>query len=168
MPKLSRSDASFKIGVDLFTNPPGVMPDASFVTRSLGIQPTHAHDAGAPQEHSSRGGLWKHGQWRLESPLPEESDLEAHLAWLLQRLLPVRDRVLEVLESDHRLQANFFCGLWLENSNEGLGLTPQTLQGIGSLRAELILDIYYEGARAQTDNATLPRADWGGQPPPPR
>jgi hypothetical protein len=150
--KFLRSSASFIVGADLFDNPAGVLPDAGVVTKSLGIQPTHAHDAGTPRPGSPSDFRWKHGQWRLESPLPEESELEDHLDWLLHRLLPVRGRISELLQSEPRLRAHFFCGLWFEDYNAVLGLTPKTLQDIGSLGAELNLDIYYEGPRGVDPN----------------
>ena len=140
---VSRSRASFRIGADLFFNPPGVMPDASAVTRSLGIEPTRTHNAG--EAHGPRLPVWKHGQWALDSPLPEDSELEAHLKWLLDRLLPIRDRLATLIQSDPRLKVDFFCGLWLQDSNEELELSPDTLQGIAALGAPLRLDIYYRG-----------------------
>ncbi len=143
MTLVSRSKASFRIGADLFYNPPGVMPNASVITKALGIQPSRSHDAG--EAHGSRASVWKHGQWALESPLPQESELEEHLRWLLDRLLPVCDRIVEVGRADPRLKVDFFCGLWLKDKMEGLEVTPKTLEGIASLGANLQLDIYYEG-----------------------
>jgi hypothetical protein len=152
MAKVSRSRASFRIGADLFFNPPGVMPDASVVTKALGIEPSRTHNAG--EAHGRRAAVWKHGQWALHSPLPEESELEAHLKWLLERLLPARDRLKELIQADPRLKVDFFCGLWLTDSSEGLGLSPKTLGGIASLGANLELDIYYEGRATSSNSAT--------------
>src|SRR5258708_6300525 len=147
---MSRSSATFRIGASLFLNPAGVLPDATVVTKALGIEPTRSHNAG--EAHGSLRPIpWKHGQWALESQLPEASELEAHLDWLLARLLPVRDRVLTVLAADQRLRASFFCGLWMSNENEGLELSPRLLEGISSLSAELDLDIYYEGDSPEAD-----------------
>jgi hypothetical protein len=137
-----RATATFRIGVSLFHDPAGVMPDASAITKALGMEPTSTHNAG--EAHGSGAARWKHGQWALTSPLPEDIALEPHIEWLLDRLLPVQNRVREVLQSDSRLKADFFCGLWFTRDNEGLGLRPATLQAIGSLGAELNLDIYFE------------------------
>jgi Domain of unknown function (DUF4279) len=145
MAKISRSRASFRIGAELSVNPAGVMPDATVVTMALGIQPSNAHDAGTPKHGRPGSPLWKHGLWSLASSLPEESDLDVHLQWLLDRLLPARGRILQLLEADNRLRADFFCGLWLvEQHQADLSISPEILGGVGALRAELNLDIYSE------------------------
>lgn len=140
MGDISRTRVSFRIGADHF-KVTGALPDVTAVTNALRIEPTHAHSAG--ERHGS--DVWKNGLWDLASPLPEGTILEAHLRWLLERLLPARERIHSVLDSDQRLSADFFCGLWLREVNEGLELTAQTLSDIGSLRASLGLDIYGDG-----------------------
>ncbi len=123
------------------------MPDATVVTTALGIQPSDAHDAGTPKHGRPSSPLWKHGLWSLESSRPEESELDVHLQSLLDRLLPARDKILQLLDSDDRLRADFFCGLWLvEQHQADLSISPEILRGVGALRAELNLDIYSEAA----------------------
>jgi hypothetical protein len=120
------------------------------VTTALGIEPSHSHNAGAPKSGRPGSPLWKHGLWSLESSLPEESELDVHLQWLLDRLLPARDRILQLLESDDRLRADFFCGLWLIDQHQAdVSLSPEILRAIDALRAELNLDIYSEAANAE-------------------
>jgi hypothetical protein len=138
-----RALASFRIGATIVTNPPGALPNARAISAQLGIEPSHVHEPG--ERRSARGGPWKHGQWSLDSPLGEGEDLETHLRWLLERLLPVRAGILEIVKADPRLHADFFCGLYLKQRNERVVLSPQTLQGIGELDADLDLDIYWEG-----------------------
>jgi Domain of unknown function (DUF4279) len=150
MAKVSRARASFRIGAVLTVNPAGVMPDATVVTTALGIEPSDAHDAGTPKSGRPGSPLWKHGLWSLQSSLPEESELDVHLQWLLDRLLPARDKILQFLESDDRLRADFFCGLWLvEQHQADVSVSPEILRGIEALRAELNLDIYAEAASAE-------------------
>ena len=143
MSDISRNHASFRIGADIMTNPAGALPNARLLTERLGIEPSDVHDAG--ERRSAKAAPYKHGQWSLRSPLAEELELEVHVRWLLDRLLPVRDRVVEILKSDARLRADFYCGLWLEDENEGLTITPRTLADMSSLEADLGLDIYWEG-----------------------
>jgi len=76
-------------------------------------------------------------------------ELEGHLRWLLDRLLPVRTRLLDIVKSDSRLKVDFFCGPYLRKWNEGLLLTPRTMADMASLNAELALDLYYEGDGAE-------------------
>jgi hypothetical protein len=140
---ISRARVSFRIGADLFTNPPGALPNAKAVTARLGLEPSHVHEAG--ERRGDRAAPYKHGHWILRSPLAESEVLETHLRWLLERLLPVRERILEIIETDERLRADFFCALFMKEVNEGLVLSPGTLEGIRALNAELDLDIYWEG-----------------------
>jgi len=137
-----RTRASFSIGASL-TMPPGALPDPQFVTDKLGIVPSSSHKAG--ERLSPRSTGFKHGQWSLTSPLPRDSQLESHLVWLLERLSPVSPAVREILGTDERLRARFFCGLWLKDWNEMLGFAPKTLQAIADLNADLDLDIYWWG-----------------------
>jgi hypothetical protein len=102
------------------------------------------HEAG--ERRSARAAPYKHGHWGLRSPLAESEDLDTHLRWLLERLLPVRERIFEIIRTDERLRADFFCGLYMKEENEGLVLSPRTLEGIAALNAELGFDIYWEGS----------------------
>jgi Domain of unknown function (DUF4279) len=142
MGDISRTQVNFRIGADVFQFV-GALPDVTAVTIALGIEPTRAFSAG--ERYRPRSPVPKNGMWSLESPLPEDTILETHLRWLLGRLLPARERILTVLDSDPRLSADFFCGLWLNEVNEGLELTAATLSDIGSLHASLGLDIYGDG-----------------------
>jgi len=134
------------------TNPPGALPNARGVSSRLGIEPSLVHDPGE-RHRLANAAPYKHGQWSLHSPLSEELELEDHLRWLLDRLLPVRERILEVVDSDPRLRADFFCVLDLKEEMEGLELSPRTLEGMGLLRAKLSLDLYWEGVREETPEA---------------
>lgn len=155
MADVHRVKVSFRIGAWIHTNPPGALPDATVVTTTLGIQPSHAHNPG--DRKSDRAAPWKHGQWRLESTLPGTAELEAHLRSLLDQLLPVRDKIQELLDTDLRLKADFFCGLWIENYNEGVVLSPETLRGIASCGATLGLDIYrVEQTERESPDSPLP------------
>ena len=119
------------------------MSDANVVTQLLGIQPTHSHNAG--QRHGpDLMGTWTNGLWCLESQLPENQELELHIKSLLEKLLPASERIRAYLDSDPRLGADFFVGLYVKEVNEMLTLSPETVRGMGELRAKLTLDIYLE------------------------
>jgi len=62
----------------------------------------------------------------------------------------VRKEIAEIIKTDQRLHADFFCWVYLKSGNERLVLGPKTLEGIGELNADLDLDIYWE---ATTDLA---------------
>jgi hypothetical protein len=136
-----RTVASFRIGANPFEFR-GVMTDANAITKLLGIEPTHSHNAGEP--HGRSGRRWTNGLWSLESQLQEDQELDLHVKSLLMKLLPVSDRVRAYLDSDPRLGAEFFVGLYIKESNEMLTLAPETVRGMSELRADLTLDIYLE------------------------
>jgi hypothetical protein len=106
--------------------------------------------------HTPRGARWKHGQWSLESPLDTAADIEDHIEWLLERLLPVRERVAEVLAWDERIKADFFCGVYLNSHNEEISLKPATLAAISSLHAELNFDIHGEDESSDASSGPTP------------
>jgi hypothetical protein len=141
MPDIYRTATSFRIGADPFKYR-GVMSDASAITKLLGIQPTHSHNAGEPT--GPGGEPWTNGLWRLESQLQEGQELELHVKSLLVKLLPVSDRVRALLDTDQRLRTDFFVGLYIKEHNEMLTLTTETVRAMSELRAELTLDIYLE------------------------
>lgn len=115
-----RSHATFRIGATNYAEPPGLIPDAGAITAKLGLQPSESHDAGElTRSKSARAAPYRHGVWLLKSPLPRVTELEAHVLWLVDQLLPVRSRLMAVLESD-----------------------PKTLEHIAALRTSLWFDLY--------------------------
>ena len=66
-------------------------------------------------------------------------DLDSQIAELLAGMtddLAVWQRLTSVYHAD------IFCGLFLEQENEGISLSPTTLQLLGERGIELALDIY--------------------------
>ena len=115
-------------------------PDA--ITRETGITPSRAHKPGEAVASGDR--VWRRGAWCVDSRDAEselDSDLEAHLGWLLDRLEP-HSETLIALAADQGLMANFFCGCFRESLQCGLMLSPDTLFRIARLGASLDLDIY--------------------------
>ena len=59
----------------------------------------------------------------------------------------MRKEIAEIIKTDRRLHADFFCWVYLKGGNERLVIGPKTLEGIGELNADLDLDIYWEARR---------------------
>ena len=81
----------------------------------------------------------KLGMWRLSAEESKPENLDVQISEILSKLtgdLEVWSRIGERFEMD------FFCGLFMGVSNEGLSLSPQTLSAIGLRGIELDLDIY--------------------------
>ena len=47
-----------------------------------------------------------------------------------------------------RFKVDMFCGVWLDEGNQGLALLPATLQMLGERGVTVNLDIYYEPSDA--------------------
>jgi len=142
---MGRSRASFLVG-GRYESSPGALPDARAVSEALGLEPTHAHNAGErPRSKRSNLAPYRHGMWILESALAPSSEPESHVRWLLDRVLPSRSKLLGILDSDSRLEATIHTGLDLTEWNQQFTLSPATLEDLGSLHCALWLDIYWDG-----------------------
>jgi len=107
---------------------------------------------GQPTVGVRKGGLWLtslgaekiayKGQWRLTVEERSPGDLDGQIAELFATLttdLAVWN------DLSHRFQADVFCGLFLNEFNEGISLSPETLTAVGSRGLSLDMDIYGPG-----------------------
>ncbi len=112
--------------------------DPDEVTERLGITPTYAHRRG--QVHNKRGDVWREGQWSLTSENQHvPCDLEDHIAWVLDRIEPVREQFLEICIGD--VSADMFCFLECYGMG-GPQLSPTLMKRMARLDLPLGLDIY--------------------------
>lgn len=81
----------------------------------------------------------KIGQWHLEMPEQLPGDLDSQLGAVLDRLTPDLTVWKEIAS---RFEVDIFCGLFMEQGNEGLELSPATLKALGDRGIVLGLDIY--------------------------
>ena len=103
----------------------------------------------APSKSETKGDEWlrpsgtirvaKCGSWRLSAADREPGNLDAQVAELLSGL---SDDLAVWADLTSRFRADVFCGLFLEEGNEGISLSPQTLALLGARNLELDLDIY--------------------------
>ena len=131
-----RRAASFRLMGD------GLDPDA--ITRITGLEPKHAYRKGDRRiRQDGSTAAFRKGLWSLDTSgeVPDEVDLDTHLAWLLDRLEPSAED-LRALMVEQGLAADFFCGYFMGGWNNGFALSPRTLARIAALGAELGLDIY--------------------------
>jgi hypothetical protein len=101
-----------------------------------------------------KGGTWttdrgvskpaRTGSWRLEMARRQPGDLDGLVAELLG-MLTEDLAVWEELTT--RFSADLFCGLFMREGNEGLSLSPETMQALGSRRLLLGLDIHGAGTQ---------------------
>jgi Domain of unknown function (DUF4279) len=106
------------------------------VTRLLGKEPDKAERRGdiRPSGYTAR-----RGRWNVSAGHRAPGDLDGQIAELLAGTtddLAVWQRLTSIYDAD------VFCGLFLEQGNEGVSVSPQTLRLLGERGIKLELDIY--------------------------
>ncbi len=130
---MRRSTAAFRISAD------DLDPDQ--VTKALGIAPASSHRR-ADLRSTKSDFRWRRGSWHLSTVghVKDEEDLDAHIRYLLEVLLPRRAELAALRRPG--LNMNFFCGLWMDSHNSEVWLPPATLADLAAIGIELGLDIY--------------------------
>lgn len=133
MTALSRTAASLRIfGQDL---------DPDEVTNLLGKKPDNAERRGQvirnPKSGTERTA--RRGRWSIKVERRSPGDLDAQIAALLDGTTDDLSKWQKVTSA---FDADIFCGLFLEEENEGLVLAPTTLKKLGDRGLRLSLDIY--------------------------
>ena len=103
----------------------------------------------APTVGVRKGGTWqtdlgvskpaRTGSWRLSAERRDPGDLDGQIGALLDGL---NDDLSVWQDLTTRFQADLFCGLFLQERNEGLSLSPGTIRDLGRRGLALSLDIY--------------------------
>ncbi|EJN01709.1 DUF4279 domain-containing protein [Phyllobacterium sp. YR531] len=110
------------------------------ITSLLEVAPHRAMNKGDVEERPngqkvvSRTGIWSR---KVDRSSP--ANLDAQIAELLEPL-PQNLSVWQLLTK--RFRTEVFCGAFMLEGNEGLGLNPETLLALGSRGIALELDIY--------------------------
>ncbi len=130
MPDIARTTVSLRITGDAL--------DPEEITRLLGIEPTRCTCKGDVRRIASgREVIAQVGSWVLSADTPD--GLDAGIVALLGRL-PNDPAVWRDLNESYR--CDMFCGLFMQDSNEGAELQPQVLSMLGDRGLRLGLDIY--------------------------
>lgn len=88
---------------------------------------------------SGRERIAKSGMWRLKATSCEPENLDSQISEILDKLTPD----LEVWKSlSKKYDIDLFCGLFMEESNEGLEVSPVSLSLLSKRGIKLGLDIY--------------------------
>jgi hypothetical protein len=146
MASVQRSVATLRIsGDDL--NP-------AEISRLLGCDPSEAQTKGERLVGRVTGyvRIARTGMWRLCAADREPQDLDGQIDELLSKLtdeLTVWGSIAE------KFRLDLFCGLFMQESNEGLSISPDSLAALGLRHIELGLDIY-DGDRKALHVSELP------------
>ncbi len=133
MAQLERSVVSLRIMGD------SLIPEE--ITTMLGHPPTYAQTKGETLIGKKTGiiRIAQFGMWRLDVEASKPENLDGQIGEILGKLTAD----LEIWSKmEKQFEMDFFCGLFMGKSNEGLSLSPQTLAAMGLRGIELGLDIY--------------------------
>jgi hypothetical protein len=136
MAVLARSVATLRLfGDDLEPNE---------VSMLLGGRPTWSARKGDVTPSKSPGGVRvaRTGSWRLQAEDSVPEDVNGQVAQILGQLTSDLGVWKSLVE---RFDVDLFCGWFLEKSNEGVTLAPDTLLALGQRGIELDVDIYGVG-----------------------
>ena len=133
MAHLSQSAASLRIGGDR------LIPDE--ITRLLGAPPTHSLTKGEEiaSKKTGRVRIAKSGMWSLAAPDCKPANLDRQIQLILDQLTDDLS-VWKSLTVHYKM--DLFCGLFMEDSNEGMDLSPDSLTALGQRGIKISLNIY--------------------------
>lgn len=133
MAQLHQSVATLRISGD------DLIPEK--ITELLGCEPTDSQTKGqiVRGPKTGRESVRQTGMWRLEATDCEPENLDKQVAELLGKL--THDLNIWTSLSEH-FSIDLFCGLFMENTNEGVSVSADTLLALGQRKIELGLDIY--------------------------
>ncbi|WP_278377139.1 DUF4279 domain-containing protein [Sphingobium yanoikuyae] len=113
--------------------------DPTEITERLG-EPTIAVKMGGTfQTLGGRDKIARTGSWQVTAKDQQPADLDRQINDLLDGL---SDDIVSWQAFSQRFRSRVFCGLFLEDSNEGLALRSETLSRLGDRGLCLHLDIY--------------------------
>jgi Domain of unknown function (DUF4279) len=117
--------------------------DPDVVTRAVGVEPSRASRRGEPigpeSDRTHRKGGWSLDTTGVHSPADDH--LNEHLCWLLDQLEPLAHQLRDVV-AEQKLEAEFWCVVYMEAANVDFELPPATLARVAALGAALRLDVY--------------------------
>lgn len=88
---------------------------------------------------ADRQYIEKSGSWRFKTSDAKPGDLNGQIQGIFAALTPDLSVWVELTA---RYRADIFCGLFMSERNEGLEITPETLDAMGARGVTLSLDIY--------------------------
>jgi hypothetical protein len=130
MAQLSRSLVSLRVtGGDL---------DPDEVSSLLGAVPTMSYRKGEPLKAGSLH-FRRTGMWNLKAAKRAPEDMDGQVEEILRQLTSN----LEVWRAlGERFEIDLFCGWFMEETNEGLSISPKTMSALAARGIELGVDIY--------------------------
>lgn len=114
--------------------------DPDEITRLLGKRPYRAERKGEIVLSSSGNSrIARIGTWSISAKPQAPEDLNAQITEILDGATEDINTWRRITE---RFKADVFCGLFMNQGNEGLELSPSVLHALGARGIRLSLDIY--------------------------
>jgi hypothetical protein len=114
--------------------------DPDEITTLLGRSPSFAQLRGEKlvSKHGTER-IARRGMWRLCANDRSPGDLDGQIHELLGQLTADLSVWMSLCE---KYEMDLFCGLFMNGANEGLAISPTSLEQLGSRGIEMGLDIY--------------------------
>ena len=111
------------------------------LTKLIGYTPTKSEQKGEEIAGKVTGQkrIARSGGWRLSAERREPGDFDAQISEILDQLTDDTD-VWQDLTT--RFRADIFCGLFMTEGNEGISLSPETLEKLAARGLTIGFDIY--------------------------
>lgn len=133
MAVVARTCASLRIfGDDL---------DPDEITAVLGTQPSRAIRKGEPMQVPPSHPPARTGSWLRSASKADGDNLDAQIEWILS---PLTSDLIVWKDLGARFELDMFCGVWMDATNQGTGLSPATMKLLGDRGIPIGLDIYIE------------------------
>ncbi|MGN6579882.1 MAG: DUF4279 domain-containing protein [Bordetella sp.] len=115
--------------------------DPDEITRLLCCAPTAYQSKGDERvgQKSGRTYIAEFGSWSLRAPEQQPGNLNAQISWLMTAVTDDLDAWQSIAA---RYRTRLFCGLFMNQWNDGQSISAALLLALGARRIELDLDIY--------------------------
>lgn len=132
----------------------GINLDMDGIARELGHRPTETHRRGEPNMIRKP---YPTDMWLLDSPLSKGQDLELHLNWLAERLLPHKE---DISSLSKRFKVDIYCHKTCYTEQASLTLSPRALAIFTELAIPLDVSlIFLPGEVHAGQNSAVSSAD---------
>lgn len=133
MAQVSRSKASLRIGGE------NLIP--SEISKILGCAGTTMYAKGdvIVSKKSSNKIIRKHGLWLLAAEEKEPENIDGQVKEIFSK---INNDISVWKKLSAKYSIDLFCGVFMEQSNEGMEIAPEILSELGIRGIQLSLDIY--------------------------
>jgi hypothetical protein len=113
--------------------------DLSKVTKIIGTEPDKSWIKGEHYSQKFPKAIRTHSRWQLNSGLDKNNSFDEHIAALLKRLEPLRDKI-KILSD--QFEVGICCAIYTYEANPGIHLSENIVQRIASLGLSIDFDMY--------------------------